>query len=233
MKEDDADDSPVRPLKDLSLEVTLQHPEILDDYRLKKQKASPTLTHAELNEVAQEAPTDWDTLLNDVLSIPAGRPNATKYHLAVEALFSALFWPALDFMKHEYKLDPDGRKRVDITYDNIARDGFFDWVNRVVGAPAHEVYVECKNYVKDIGNPELDQIRGRFSNHRSNLGFMVFRSTSDKARIIAGCRDTAVGGHGFIIALDDNDLRTLVEERKRMGENITFQYLRNRYAELV
>jgi hypothetical protein len=232
-KQSKDDLSPVRPSKTLSLEVTLEHPEILDDYRAAKNQPTPPLTNNDLSELTGSEPPDWDKLLNDVVTIEPGRPNATKYHLAVEALFSALFFPALDYMKHEYKLDPTGRKRVDITYTNIARDGFFDWVNRVVGAPAHEVYIECKNYAKDVGNPELDQIRGRFSDLRSNLGFMVFRSTSDKQRIIEGCKDTAHGGHGFIIALDDNDLRLLVEERKQNEQNIIFQFLRNRYAELV
>lgn len=226
--------TPPRPLKDLSLEVTLENPEILDKYRTEKKHSLPALGHSQLTEVTGENPVDWDELLNGVLSIPAGRPNAHKYHLAVEALFKALFWPALDYMRHEYEIDPSGLKRVDITFDNIAREGFFDWVNRVVGAPAHEVYFECKNYIKDVANPELDQIRGRFSNQSSNLGFMVFRKTSDKTKIIEGCRNTAVGGHGYIIALDDDDLKALVDEKKRTGNDaVVFQYLRNRYSELV
>ena len=232
MKRDDNDTDPVRSAKDLSLEVTLADPGILDDYREKKQHSLPVLSHQEISEVTDTLLPDWDALLADVLAVPPGRNNASKYHLAVEALLTALFYPALDFMKHEYPVS-QGRKRVDITYTNVASSGFFEWINRVVNAPAHEIYIECKNYIKDVGNPELDQIRGRFSNYRSNVGLMVFRSTSDKGRIEQGCRDTALAGHGFIIALDDNDLRALVEERKQNPDSINFSLLRSKYAALV
>ena len=230
--EDNSEEPELRSGKSLNLEITLDHPEILDDYRESKQRSLPVLNHEEMS-VATETPLpDWDKLLQDVLDVPPGRPDASRYHLAVEALFTALFYPALDFMKHEFPVH-QGRKRIDITYTNLARSGFFDWVNRVVNAPAHVVYVECKNYRKDVGHPELDQIRGRFTNHSSNLGLMVFRSTSDKGLIEQGCRDTALAGHGFIIALDDNDLRALVEERKANPDGIEFQLIRQKYDALV
>jgi hypothetical protein len=230
--ENSNDSSEPRSGKSLNLEVTLEHPEILDEYRTAKESALPVLDHDEISEATNTPLPDWGQLLQDVLDVPTGRPDASRYHLAVEALFTALFYPALDFMKHEFPVF-QGRKRIDITYTNMARSGFFDWVNRVVNAPAHEIYVECKNYTKDVGNPELDQIRGRFTNHSSNVGLMVFRSTSNKALIEQGCRDTALAGHGYIIALDDDDLRALVEEKKANPDSIDFQVLRSKYSALV
>jgi hypothetical protein len=229
---DAPDDAPVRPSKELNLEVTLDRPEILDEYRETKRRGTPPLTHEDLAEVTHSAPPDWDKLLADVLAVPAGRTDATRYHLCIEALLTALFYPALDFMRHEYPLNA-GRKRVDITYDNIARSGFFDWVNRVVAAPAHEVYVECKNYAKDVGNPELDQLIGRFSVNRSRVGLMLYRSTADKARIDALCRDAALPQQGFILAIDDEDLAAMVAEREADPDDIRFRFLRQKYAQLV
>lgn len=232
IKSDKDDTVATRSAKDLSLETTLLDPSILDDYRSSKKHSLPPLSHQQIAETTGAPPPDWDALLNAVLSVPAGKADATRYHLAVEALLTALFYPALDFMKHEYPVY-EGRKRVDITYTNIASSGFFEWVNRVVNAPAHEIYIECKNYINDIGNPELDQIRGRFSNYRSNVGLMVFRSTSNKSKVEAGCRDTALSGHGFILALDDDDLRLMVNERKKSPDSIDFSLLKSKYDALV
>jgi hypothetical protein len=227
-----SEDTPVRAAKDLNLEVTLSKPELLDDYRQENPHALPPLTHSELAETTNTPPPNWDELLQKVLDTPTGRADATRYHLAVEELLTALFYPALDFMKHEYKIN-QGRKRVDITYTNIARDGFFEWINRVVNAPAHEVYVECKNYTKDVGNPELDQMIGRFSDHRSRVGLMLYRSTGNQASIEASCRDTALAGSGFIIPINDNELAVLVNERKRNPDSIDFRFLQEKYARLV
>jgi hypothetical protein len=231
-QQDESDDTPVRAAKDLNLEVTLSKPELLDEYRQENPHAFPPLTHDEIAEVTHTQPPNWDELLRKVLNIPAGLADATRYHLAVEELLTALFYPALDFMKHEYKIN-QGRKRVDITYTNIARDGFFDWINRVVNAPAHEVYIECKNYAKDVGNPELDQMIGRFSNHRSRVGLMLYRSTTNQVQIDASCRDTALAGSGFILAISDNDLGRLVEDRKHNPDNVEFPFLREKYSRLV
>lgn len=227
-----SDNTPVRAAKDLNLEVTLSKPRLLDDYRQENPHALPPLTHDELSETTNTPPPNWDELLQKVLNIPPGLPDATRYHLAVEELLTALFYPALDFMKHEYKLN-QGRKRVDITYTNIARDGFFDWINRVVNAPAHEVYVECKNYAKDVGNPELDQMIGRFSNNRSRVGLMLYRSTSNKESVEESCRDTALAGSGFILAINDDELIQLVNERKHTPDSIDFRFLREKYSRLV
>lgn len=65
----------------------------------------------------------------------------------------------------------DGRKHIDIMYDNISTTGFFDWLNRGYGCPM--IPVECKNYARDIENPELNQMIGRFSDHRGCVGIIV------------------------------------------------------------
>lgn len=221
-----------RTAKQLSLEATARDPSILDDYRAKKNRPMPGLDHGAIADATNTPPPDWDKLLDDVLTVKPGKENASKYHHAVEALLKALFWPALDFDSREYKIH-EGRKRIDITFNNIAHGGFFDWVNRVVDAPAHQVYVECKNYDEEIANPEVDQLSGRFAKHRGRLGLLCFRSAKDKARVIKRCRDTALDDRGFIIALDDNDLAKLVDERKKNSDSISFDYLMMRYQELV
>jgi hypothetical protein len=47
------------------------------------------------------------------------------------------------------------------------------------------------------------------------------------------CRDTAIDGRGFIIALDDRDLEELVESRKSSPDSVAFRLLHERFAELI
>jgi len=119
----------------------------------------------------------------------------------------------------------EGRKRIDITYVNDAKDGFFSWVAR--NHPASHVFVECKNYGKEIGNPEVDQLAGRFSPSRGKLGILVVRSVEDKALLLKRCKDTASDQRGFILVLDDADLAELIKQRKALmygyGETLLYQ----------
>ena len=119
----------------------------------------------------------------------------------------------------------EGRKRIDITYVNDAKDGFFSWVAR--NHPASHVFVEFKNYGKEIGNPEVDQLAGRFSPSRGKLGILVVRSVEDKALLLKRCKDTANDQRGFILVLDDIDLTKLIKQRQALmygyGETLLYQ----------
>ena len=145
-----------------------------------------------------------------------------------EALLSALFYPELATPEKQVKIHA-GRKRIDITYDNVARRGFFSWVSQHYPAP--KIFTECKNYSREIANPELDQIAGRFSDRRGRVGLIICRRFEDKALFLQRCRDTSDDGNGFIIALDDGDLARLVEGRDQSGTS--FPLLRDRFNELI
>jgi hypothetical protein len=93
------------------------------------------------------------------------------------------------------------------------------------------VFVECKNYTREIANPELDQMIGRFSDNRGRVGLIVCRRFENKALFLQRCRDTAADGNGFIIALDDTDLGHLIEGRGQSGT--LFPLLRDRFDGLV
>ena len=121
----------------------------------------------------------------------------------------------------------------DISYTNLASQGFFDWVHRIQRAPAPNVFVECKNYGSDLRNPEIDQIAGRFSPLRARLGLLVHRGFGDKSRLIQRCRDTALDSRGFVLPLDDDDLARLADERRRAPDSVTFTLLRQRFDELI
>lgn len=200
--------------KDSVADLTLKRVELFHSYKDDKRKnPSPLLTHDELSDVTGSPRVDYDTLLNAVLRIPAGQSGAQAYHRAVEQLLTALLYPALTHCIIESELD-QGRKRVDISYTNVAQRGFFDWLTRQQ-VPCSYIFVECKNYGSEVGNPELDQLCGRFSPLRGKVGLLVCRSFDDKDRFIERCRDAALAQRGIVLPLDDDDLSALVDEVKK------------------
>lgn len=199
-------------IKDLIVEQTIKNPQLLDEYRaeMAKQPYNP-LSHEMIAAVELEEGPDWDTLLADVLNIAPGRDTATIYENAIESLMTALFYPNLTSPNIQHEIH-DGRKRIDIRYTNMGTSGFFSWLSKHF--PSSHVWIECKNYSKKVANPELDQLSGRFSPSRGRVGILACRSYDDKNKFIQRCKDTAKDDRGWIIPLDDDDLRALVESRK-------------------
>lgn len=209
-------------------------PERLDVLERFKQETAdnpkPVLDHQQIADEAETPPPDWDKLLKDLIDIPSGRNDATQFEKATQALFTALFYPWLAHPMPQTKQN-NGRKRVDITYYNVATDDFFGWVKSHYTAPY--IFVECKNYTTDIGNAELDQLSGRFGTSKGQVGISVSRQINDRDKIDASCRDTAQQGRGFIIALDDEDLKALVDAVKNKPSGERLNLLRERFNELV
>jgi hypothetical protein len=222
--------------KAVSARLTHQHPEILDRFRSDR-RASPTapLSHEDLaaaeGDTHPSAP-DWDGLLEAVISVPSGQRDADAYHRAVEALMQALFYPALVNPVRESRIHA-GRKRIDIRFSNNSKDGFFWRVHSHHGVAAGYVVVECKNYSEDVANPEVDQVSGRFDGTRGQLGLLVCRTLEDRDTCTARCRDTANDGRGWVLPLEDSDLRALVEERKTNPDAVTFQRLEDIFSEVI
>ncbi|MCY1022830.1 hypothetical protein [Pyxidicoccus sp. MSG2] len=217
--------------KKVIVRETRRNPEILARYRNDKRNiVRPPLTHHSLANDTDTPPPDWDTLLHNVLTVAPGNENATTYHHAVQALLTALFYPSLVSPQREFQIH-EGRKRVDITFTNAAFEGFFEWLSRHY--PSQYIFVECKNYTKEINNPELDQLAGRFSPNRGKIGLIVCRRFDDKELFIKRCLDTAHDDRGFIVPLDDEDLRELVEEVKSILRRPEYYFLRKRFERLI
>jgi hypothetical protein len=92
------------------------------------------------------------------------------------------------------------------------------------------IFVECKNYAEDPANPELDQLAGRFSPKRGQVGILVCRKIGNKKRMAERCRDTANDNRGYVIALDDDDLKKIIDEFLRSGD---LTLLRQRFDSLI
>ncbi|GAA2603780.1 hypothetical protein GCM10010304_61410 [Streptomyces roseoviolaceus] len=190
---------------------TLRRTSVYHHFKDVKKSIPPApISHAELSDVSNTEPPDYEALLKEVLDTPPGQQEANNYHRRVEALLTALFYPSLSMPEMEEEIH-EGRKRVDISYTNNASEGFFRFLSRHK-VPSKYVFVECKNYGKEVGNPELDQLSSRFSPLRGKFGILACRSFAEKDRFLARCRDTAADRRGFVIALDDEDMKRLVED---------------------
>lgn len=208
--------------------LTRENPQALENYReAKRKRIQPPLSHQDfIDEGIGELP-DLDRLLGDVRAVGVGKASADQYHRAVEKLLTAMFYPALTMPQIEYPIHA-GRKRIDISYTNVAERGFFGWIANHY--PSALIFVECKNYNNDPKNPELDQLTGRFSPRRGKVGLLVCRKIEDKETMAARCRDAADDDRGFILALDDHDLGTLVHQLKDTRQ---LTLLRERFESLI
>ncbi len=210
---------------------TLKYPHVLEEYREDKtEKVPPPLDHEQLSEIEEIPSPDWDSLIERLASLPTGTANADAYEQIIEEIISALFYPSLCNPMKQHRIH-NGRKRIDITYTNEARAGFFAWLS--MHYPSAFIFVECKNYGKEVGNPELDQLSGRFSPSRGRVGLLVCRSVEKPDILQARCRDTAKDDRGYIIYLTDEDLVELMENAKRGIKSMDFPLLARKFQALV
>lgn len=212
------------------LEFSTQHRDVFDDYKRTKAGVQP-IRDEELDERFERFEMT-DYFIRQLGQVPAGRPGETRYHRLIAGLLSFLFYPNLITPRIEETIN-DGRKRIDITYVNGARSGLFERFTRTTGRPSNKIIVECKNYSNDPGNEEVDQLHGRFADHRGWLGFLLCRTVNDRARLIARCRDIARDHRAYIVPLEDRDVVAMLESSQRGGENAVNSYLSDRYAELT
>ena len=141
-----------------------------------------------------------------------------------------LFYPKLSNPRIEDEIH-EGRKRIDLTFSNVAETGFFHLLGTLYDVPCSTIMVECKNYGKDIKNPEIDQIAGRFSAKRGKFGIICCRSIDNKKLFVERERDTVKDDRGFIIHLTDEDIIELLCFKK---ENIPVDdFMVKKYNEII
>ena len=194
-------------------------------------RSGPERLPARPLEELTDQPVNWEALLRAVLHVQPGSDGASAYHRQVQGLLTALFYPQLDSCKREAEID-QGRKRVDLRFTNTAAAGFFRWLTDNF-PPQPFIWCECKNYGADPANEALDQLTGRFSPNRGNFGLLLCRALSNRGRIVQRCRDAALNGRGYVLALEDSDLRTMVDARIGGDVEGVSRHLRDRFAEIV
>lgn len=217
-------------IKDELAVFILQHPEVLERYKLLKGASGP-LEMDELEKFFDE-PAFAQVLRERLDQVPTGNASAGEYHSLIMGILTFLFYPSLLRPVKEHEIH-EGRKRIDIKFTNAAKHGFF---HRVMEAPqtrSMQVPVECKNYSRDIDNPALDQLLGRFSPRRGFFGMLLCRSIQDRDLMRARCRDTAIDGERYILVFDDDDIKLLLQYVIEGRRPMINTFMQGRFDELT
>jgi hypothetical protein len=221
----------VHPLaKDFLAAFTEQYPEVLERYK-RVMGVSSGVTNEALDEGFDER-AFAAILIEELNRIQPGNTDASRFHNFMIGTLEFIFYPELIYPEKEQEIN-EGRKRIDILYTNNSSSGFFFRRRTEARTGATRVVVECKNYVKELANPELDQIAGRFSPVRGRLGMLVARGLDDRENFIKRCRDTAHDDHGFIMLFIDRDIQSLLSLISDGKRTLIDRFLEQRFGELI
>jgi hypothetical protein len=214
--------------KEFIRRFTREHPEVLEQF--KERTDIQSLSDVEISDI--DIHPIALSLIAQLQAIPPGPDTATAFHKLIIGILEIIFYPHLINPIKEREIH-DGRKRIDITFDNASRNGIFRRLSENHQIPCPYIFVECKNYSRDIANPELDQIGGRFSVNRGQVGFVICRQIDNFPLFIARCRDTFRDGRGLIIPVVDEDIVSLLQNYNNwQSENIE-RFLSDRIREIA
>lgn len=197
--------------KELINNFVNRHPDVFADFKdwadnISSPENRENLTREDEKEIGLIA----KYLQEKLKAIPKGNENASSYHKTVVGILDLLLYPDIVSPRIESEIH-QGRKRIDITFDNSANQGFFHRLSTIYRTPCQFIMVECKNYSKDVNNPELDQLAGRFSMNRGKFGMLLFRDIKNEDKLIERCRDTYKDDRGIIIPIVDKDLIDMLD----------------------
>jgi hypothetical protein len=216
--------------KEFLIRFTEAHPEVFDEFRQKVGAGSTSLLNEELTN--EDLTSVVNRLLAALTETPPGFADATRYHRIIAGILELIFYPNLFDPVVEQEIH-SGRKRIDLSFTNAASTGFFARLQRNLGVPCGYVFAECKNCSKDVSNPELDQLAGRFSPNRGQFGLLVSRSADDMPTLLKRCADAYRDGRGLIIPLVDTDLVEVLERLKKGDLRPEEALLESRQREIV
>lgn len=193
------------------VEFSTKHPEILDEYR-KNAKIDnfdvfgDDVTPEKLNGII-------DSIITKLQSIPEGRNHASDYHNLILGACEFLFYPTLTNPKKEFEIN-EGRKRIDIVFSNTAKIGLFKTMCGKYKIPLRLLMIECKNYNKEIANPELDQMAGRLCYDRGMFGIIFCRHLDNEELFVKREQDSYRDESKIIIHITDERLIQLLNAYK-------------------
>lgn len=210
------------------------NPEVLSQYKARKAKEGATsLTNEEIEERQNDKiDINIDELINRFSQIKSGREQAGEYHNLILSALNIIFYPNLMYPKKEQSLNED-RKRIDITYSNVANGGFFKHLAEKTKLVAPFVHIECKNYSKDINNPEFDQIAGRLNDYTGRFGMVMCRQIDNKKDLLKRQKDYLLRENKYIFVFDDEDVINLLNFSKYNNVTDLNKFLDSKLRELL
>jgi hypothetical protein len=218
--------------RDFIYDFTKKHPQVLTNYKSTLRTKSTILDDEQIeNKQKHSKPLNIDKLINELNSIKLGNDDASKYHNFMVRVLQVIFSSRIRRPVKEQFIN-EGRKRIDIFFENNNVKGFFKSLNSIHTIKCPYILFECKNYTSDLKNPELDQMNGRFSKKRGYFGIITNRQNKNKALLISKCRDFA-NEEKYIIVLEDTDIITLLNFRKTNEEQKIDDYMNDKLKEIL
>lgn len=214
--------------KNFITDFTQQHPEVLTNF--KRKSKSNSLTNQELADIDLRGLVTF--LISTLQNTNPGNEHATRYHRLITGILEIIFYPLLISPTLEEEIH-NGRKRIDIVFDNAASIGIFYRLHAVMQLPCQYIFIECKNYSDDPTNPEIDQLAGRFSPNRGRVGFLVCRTIQNYDLFLNRCRDTYRDNRGLIIPLVDEEIITLLRNYNNWNDDFIEKFLSNKIREIA
>jgi hypothetical protein len=199
------------PDKDFIAGYTEQHKHLFENFKRDAAKAARPLSDEEINS-SVDVGEICAHLIEILRATPPGGDTASSYHKLVVGILELIFYPNLTCPRKEFEIY-EGRKRIDIRFDNWAREGEFYRLHDKRDIPCAYIFVECKNYSTDVANPELDQLSGRLNAKNGKFGLLLCRSVNNYDTLIARCRDAFNAKHELMVPLMDEDLITILEAK--------------------
>ena len=173
-----------------------------------------------------------DYLISQLSATDKGTEHATAFHRLAYGILELLFYPYLCYPRIEKEIN-DGRKRIDITFNNCAEEGFFNLLSTVHRIPCSLIMVECKNYSHDVANPEVDQLAGRFSVNRGAFGLLVCREVENEQLLLKRCKDLFGAKKELIFYVTDRLLIELLQGYKEEGSQVWERKFQEMLTEII
>lgn len=216
--------------KEYLVRFTQSHPEIFHDF---KQSVGSLIRPVDGNVYEEIDVRSICTILTEALhSMPLGSESASAYHQLMIGILEFLVYPNLSSPKKELEIH-EGRKRIDIAFNNSAETGFFFRLPNQAHITCPFVFVECKNYSREVTNPELDQMGGRFSYQRGRFGIIACRSIDNMELFVKRCTDTYTDDRGLIIPIVDEDIFEALANYYKLEYRSLEAILERRYRQII
>jgi hypothetical protein len=172
-----------------------------------------------------------ENYIEELDTIKPGREQASKYHKLIFNILRFVFEGRLRKPEIEEKLAMD-TQRADITFQNQRECGFFKQLAEGYQITCPNIFIECKNYDGDIGNPEFSQIQNRLNKVRGQFGIIACRNIIDCDK--AEKRQTNLKQDDkYVIVLTDEDIKTISRFKINLREEEIDNYLEMKFKWLI
>jgi len=208
--------------KEYLANFTRTNPGIFANFKTSTANAVSPISNNKFSDINVVEVVDY--LKNELSSISPGGADASRYHSLMKGILELIFYPNLVNPKKEREIN-DGRKRIDISFDNSATNGYFYKLHDIHKIISRYIFIECKNYSEDPTNPELDQLSGRLSVNTGMMGILMCRTVTDPITMTKRCADLWNQKKELILVFTDQDIIRILDliKANSFDESIFFE----------